>query len=116
MSFEVIRVSSDYQVVILIDPPGAKPEDADKTVYEHNGYISDNDEGDYFTDISTHAALGYFSGQADGMGWGEIPAKPFDTLAEAEEWARMMQKQIDDELEAEAEAFLKEHGIEIPKE
>ncbi len=115
MAFKVIRVSGDCQVVILVTPPEAGPDDPDKTLYEHNGYRDRDDEGDFFTEISTESAVTYFSGIADGMGRGETP-EPFDTLEAAEEWTRGKQQEHDDAAEVEARTYLEERGIPIPDE
>ena len=83
--FQIIRASAGYELVIVVTPPNA---DADNPKAQY--FIHDQDtqkSGDpYFSSLSKEAVRQYFSGQADGMGFGTLPEKPFDSLEEVKKW------------------------------
>ena len=51
-----------------------------------------------FKEISEKEAKRYFSGQADGMGFGTLPKKIFTSLKKIEEWRKKVQLQAYKEL------------------
>ncbi len=92
--YKVIRVSGDYEFVVLCEEQngektycryaqwrgserdiGTTPMDAGKT-------------GAAFEPITERAAGTYFSGQSDGMGFGELPENSFHTLQDVWTWLR----------------------------
>ena len=103
MSFRVIRVSEDYQVVVVVTPHNASlfasapgggqvispPEGT--VFYEHNPLRQPAD-APFFTEISLDNALIYSSGHADGLGWGKRPQEAFTSLDEVERWTRQRQE------------------------
>lgn len=79
--FYIIRASSDFEIVIVVklkNIKGCEPA-------QH--YLSDaraKDGG--FKEITMAEAEGYFSGMADGMGFGKLPSKGFRSLKNLKAW------------------------------
>lgn len=86
MSYRVIRVSEDYRVVVVVTPENADPGNENATYFVHNDYTAQENE-EFWSEISADGTLAYFSGHADGMGWAEMPKKPFEALSDVEGWA-----------------------------
>lgn len=107
MSFRVIRVSSDYRLVILVSPEDAGPEDKcenfiyNTVVYEKKEII--------FEKCTKMTAACYLGGQADGLGFGEAPDVPFESLQEAVDWTKRKREQCDKELLQQAESSLEKN-------
>jgi hypothetical protein len=51
----------------------------------HNDNLPES--GSFFQPISEMGVWGYFSGQADGLGFGEMPDNPFESLDQVKLWA-----------------------------
>ena len=107
MSFRVIRVSSNYRLVVLVSPEDAGPED-ECEIFVHNN-VACKQKKVVFKKSTRRIAICYFSGQADGLGFGEMPNAPFGSLREAADWTKERQEQCDKEALQEAESFLKEN-------
>lgn len=86
MSFRVIRVSEDYGVVVVVSPEDAGPDTPHASFWVHNDNTQEESEK-FFAAASKAEVLGYFSGHADGLGWGNRPAEQFESLTAIEEWA-----------------------------
>ena len=80
--YKVIRVSGDYNLLIV--------ENSEKKFYLYSAYRGDKDN--VFEEASKNIVLQYFSGQADGMGFGEMPKKPFESLEAVWNWAAELRK------------------------
>lgn len=90
--FSVIRVSDDYGMVIVVTPEDTDPQNPkDARFYLHHD-IKWKEGEPFFREASFREVLGFFSGHADGMGWGNHPEQPFDTLDAVEKWATEMTK------------------------
>ena len=80
---KIIRVSGDYGKIV-VETIGEPKE------YYHN---TDSIKIDDFHKITEKVVVGYFSGMADGLGWGELPEQEFTTLEDIKKWARDKQEQ-----------------------
>lgn len=78
----VIRASSGYETIIVTFEENKKTKHYlhDDRIYRNSGIV--------FKEISKKEAERYFSGQADGMGFGVFPRKFFTSLEEIEEWRK----------------------------
>lgn len=80
--FRVIRAGLGYSMVLVMSPPDAMIGDAYAAYYEYNPGRSTpgwNHEG--FNKISWADDARYlFSGQADWLGFAELPTEPFPSL------------------------------------
>lgn len=76
MPYEIIRASGDFKVVVAKD-------------WEHRYYVRNQYENEraLFKEATKREAEMYFSGQADGMGFGNFPPHAFAELQEIVEWA-----------------------------
>ncbi len=114
MLYKVIRVSENYGVVLVcVSENGASKleegVDGKYLIYNQHNFLNllaaeaRADDGDFrfiFEETTNEAKiLGYFSGQADGLGRGEKPEKPFSSLEELWKWIRDSQKLSDEEIE-----------------
>ncbi len=92
--FHVIRVSSSYKMVVVCcsERQEPRPEDPSNTYFIYNN-LTDED----FEESSYRGVLGYFSGIADGMGFGELPKEPFSSLDDVRRWReeRALKSDID---------------------
>ena len=95
MTFRVIRVSSSYDVVLVVSPEDADPKDENAQFFSRNLFVDCED----FKPISRVSALCYFAGIADSMGYGEIPKNYFNSIEEVKEWADKAHQQAMQELE-----------------
>lgn len=87
-NYKVIRASEGYGMVIAVTPPDATPENYRKKeakFFLHNDLL--DGETDFFSEVSVTTVIGYFSGHADGMGFGQLPENSFTDLAEIQTWA-----------------------------
>lgn len=90
--FKVVRASCGY-ATLVVESMGKR----------HKYYVSRDDlETAQFKEVNEKEALLYFSGQADGMGFGELPRQDFVSLKEVEDWANTTRTK-----------FLKERLLEI---
>jgi hypothetical protein len=91
MAYKVIRVSEDYGVVVVACGEEAAVENPDSpelTFFEHNDHV-ERSAVPFFAEVTRNRAIQYFSGIADGLGWGdEMPRTHFASLEEVEAWAR----------------------------
>ncbi len=88
MEYEVIRVSADYGMLVVW-PFGAE-QATNELFWIHNDCENQSTypDGAYFREASRIDAIGYFSGQADGMGWGDMPElNRFASLDDVRKWA-----------------------------
>ncbi len=80
--YEVIRVSSDYRVVVVAT---GGPDDPDTKCYVLDSYRGMTE----FEEMSPVGVMTtYFAGIADGMGFGEIPKESFKTLDAIRAWSK----------------------------
>lgn len=86
MSFRIIRCGSQCCLVIAVSPPEAKPETPEAKFYRYANWQIEDDQLGVFNEISRDTTLGYFSGQADGLGWGERPDYEFESLTAIVNW------------------------------
>ena len=94
MSFEIIRAGISYCVVLVVTPANSK--EGEGTYYEYNpGRRVPGWKSDQFNEVSWERDAKYlFSGHADGMGFAEIPDKPFPTLDSVLEFIKSSKKKI----------------------
>jgi hypothetical protein len=90
MSYRIIRLGHGYGLAIAMTPPDAKPEglrhpEGTKFYRWADWQIGDN-AAFTWNEISEMGAWGYFSGQADGLGWAVLPKGTFNTLQDASEF------------------------------
>lgn len=110
MPYEVIRVSCGCEVVVVELNEGGKKRYFHIDDYKTNG----------FEEITKDEAEGFFSHLADGMGFGEIPDRTFNSLEKILEWKREKQREwaktrTDDVDEDEFEE-LRDHAKRLLKE
>ena len=94
--YKIIRASSLYEVVII------ETNEIPKQFYRYEGSLGPES----IEEISERYMAGYFSGNADGMGFGELPTKYFSSIEEVLTWVvgkRIVaaEKQIENFLELE---------------
>ncbi len=86
--FHVLRVASDYSMVVVCETEKEVPDPEDLEcrfyLYDTNGLKKQD-----FAETNYRSVLGYFSGHADGLGFGEIPAKPFASMEDVRTWHRL---------------------------
>ena len=80
--FRMIRCGSDYDPVIVVSPPDADPGSAGAQYYRWSTWGPG--ELRAFQQITERTADSYFGGQADGLGFEELPDKTFASLEEAD--------------------------------
>jgi hypothetical protein len=83
MSYRIIRLSEDCGVVIIVSPANAEVWAEDNKYWLMNHNIK---KFETFKEVNSDAALGYFGGIADGLGWGPIPDITFEEIKDAEKW------------------------------
>lgn len=72
--YKVIRATCGYQTVVVEG-------------FENKCYLRQSDEEDpRFEEINENKVLFFISGQADGLGFAELPERNFVSLYEAEKW------------------------------
>lgn len=82
MSFRIIRASLSFGVVLVVTPADAKPGDEGAKYHEyHPGRAAPGWNNEGFNETSwKNDARFLFSGQADGLGYAELPEETFPTL------------------------------------
>lgn len=87
--YSVIRVSRRYEVVVVQfnADNDFSPEAKDSKFYLYSDYTKPQS---HFVEITLRAVWGYFSGQADGLGMGELPSQNFDSLEAVKEWHKQV--------------------------
>lgn len=90
--FEVIRVGTNYGVVIAVTPPGALPSNLGVKCYIRQDWQVHNAPANVFREITTSEAQMGFSGQTDGWGFERLPVQTFDTLDDIVQWIEQMRK------------------------
>ena len=78
--YKIIRCGSNYELVIVVTPADAKPDTEGAKFYRLASWQIGKDQPRVFNEISHDCAMGYFSGQADGLGWQDYPNEPFESL------------------------------------
>ncbi len=91
--FEVIRVGTNYGVVIAITPPGASPETPGVKCYIRRDWQVHDAPANVFHEITPRETQLGFSGQADGWGFERLPVQTFDTLDDIVKWTEEMRTQ-----------------------
>lgn len=72
--YKIIRASCGYETVVVAGP-------------NNKCYVrKDDQEASKFKEITELEASMYFSGQADGMGFAELPEQDFESLEKVEQW------------------------------
>lgn len=110
----VIRASGDYEILIIeaniVLGEGDKVEKANYYRYE----LLYPEKG--LQKITKEDVEGYFSGQADGWGYGPLPKDGFETFEELKEWAEKAALEAAKRWHEEYRKDYKEkHGGEEPK-
>lgn len=101
--FKIIRVASDYSVVVLVTSLSGEPYNPGNKYFLYNSNLLEDSEtkemladaGDadaVFIEVKEGIALQYLSGIADGLGWGELAVNDFPSLSDAWQWIREAQK------------------------
>ena len=92
--YRIIRAALGYSVVLVVTPPEAKGGAAGAKYYEyHPGRPAPGWKSDSFNEVPWHEDARYlFSGQADGLGFGDIPDQTFPSLEAVLEFIREKQK------------------------
>lgn len=86
MSFRIIRAGEGYGLIVVVSPENAEIDDPTARYWCWRDWTIGDLPKREFVEITQHAAQMYFSGQADGLGWGELPENAFETLREVREW------------------------------
>lgn len=102
--YKIIRCGSGFDPVIVVSPPDAGPDTPNAKYYRCASWQIGNHQPEIFNEISKDEAVGYFSGQADGMGFEVPPAENFPSLKSAQhyirekrnEWSRNQLEQLKD--------------------
>lgn len=124
-TFRIIRAALGYGVIVVV----SEGEDAKYFLYNDNikGFGKD-EEGVVLREVPIETARRYFSGQADGMGFGLLPKQVFQSLDEAIAWIKKAQEDFgkkivaaikEDERNPNSKAlrkfFLENQGV-VPRE
>jgi len=104
-TYRVIRASEDYEIIVVVSPEDADPED-ECTFYARR---KQGDERKV-TEVTKKAAMQYFSGIADGMGWGKLPDKVFSSLEEVEVWRAQAAEEFYESFKAKFNKRMEERG------
>lgn len=81
MDYRIIRAAEDYGLIIVISPADATAQSETAKYYRYATWKIDPDhEPDRFHAVSRNIAWGYFSGHADGLGFGSVPDQSFPSL------------------------------------
>ena len=78
--YKIIRCGSNYELVIVVTPADADPDTKEAKFYRLAFWPINGYQPGIFHEISRNCAIGYFSGQADGLGWQYYPDEPFESL------------------------------------
>lgn len=82
MIYNLDRISGDFTTAILVSSEPGLP-DAKGTYYRYRFDIGGTA---IFEPITEGEAIGYSSGQADGMGFQAVPDESFDSLEAVQNW------------------------------
>jgi len=80
--YKIIRCGSGYDLVIVVSPSDASPESEEAKYFRFATWKVDGYKPHQFHMIEKDAALGYFSGHADGLGYENVPSITFTSLDE----------------------------------
>jgi hypothetical protein len=90
--YKIIRCGTRCDLVIVVSPETATPDTLDAKYFRFATWqIGDSIPGE-FCEISSQAAMGYFGGQADGLGRAAFPREPFASLADIEAWIQQQRE------------------------
>jgi hypothetical protein len=81
-TYRIIRASACYGLVIAVEPADATPDSETASYHRCADWQIAQETPDQFHPITRMGALGYFSGHADGLGFGTVPDQSFATLDE----------------------------------
>ena len=76
----MVRCGRGFDPVIIVSPPDAGPDTPNPKFYRYASWQIGNHQPGMFNEIDLDMAMRYFSEQADGMGFENLPADPFPTL------------------------------------
>lgn len=94
MAFQVIRASKDCEVIVVAEITIREDEAGSVNKIDSTGryYVYNNNTGQEFACVPEKEARSYFSGIANGLGFGEVPLKVFETLVDVGLWRRQSQE------------------------
>lgn len=79
--YRIIRVAEDYGLIIAVSPADATPQSETAQYYRYATWkIEPDQDAERFHAVSRNTAQGYFSGHADGLGFGVVPDQTFPSL------------------------------------
>jgi len=86
-TYRIIRAASDYGAAVIVCPAETDPKNqadlASARFYLHNDNI---EQQGFFEEIDFGLVKCYFSGLADGLGFGGLPDQAFSSLKEVQAW------------------------------
>lgn len=91
--YKMIRCSSDFGLVILVTPANAKIDNPEARYFRYATWQIGNHEPGVFNEIDKHLAISYFSGIADGLGFGDLPTETFPDLGAAIRFVRQKRRE-----------------------
>lgn len=114
--YKIIRCGIGFNPVIVVSPPDANPDTPNAKYYRYASWQIGNHQPEVFNEIDKKIAMGYFSGQADGIGFEKPPADIFPSLEIAlqyvlekrNEWGRKRLQEMGIHSEEDWEKFVRE--------
>jgi hypothetical protein len=86
MVYEVIRVAQNYRAVIVITPANAHPETPEAHCFQRADWTIGSRDPGVFHAISALEATLACGNHSKTWGFGELPGRTFETLAEVDAW------------------------------
>jgi hypothetical protein len=95
MAFKVIRCGINYDLVVAVSPHTASPQSAEIDGAKFYRYLNDSrGRAIQFQEITYEAAMRYFSGHADGLGFEPLPTQSFASLDVMIDWVKTVKAPI----------------------
>lgn len=96
--YKVIRCGTNYDLVIVVTPENAGPETPGVKCYRYASWHIGNHKPNVFNEITVRDAEMYFSGHADGLGYGKLSQEIFSSLEEAASFISKEKRNLLDKL------------------